>query len=202
MQSGLFLSDDWCLLSLIQPLSPLDQRRPFHILYNYIMTFNCPKGILGLGGKHLKSQNKLKDTSFIFSMTNITILSIFRMHAQKECCKVLETKGIYILNKDLSSDGGNGNHSVSVPIILIKIKVNQILPSSYISSLLVYILWFCIWFSIFMNVQLYFGAKMVTFCIIHKGNRKIFLKHHPPQVPTNHFARKCVLIFYMIYMKS
>ena len=36
-----------------------------------------------------------------------------------------------------TSDGGNGNHSVSLPIILIKIKVEQMLPSSYISSLLV-----------------------------------------------------------------
>ena len=35
------------------------------------------------------------------------------------------------------SDGGIGNNSVSLPIILIKIKVNQMLPSSYISSLLV-----------------------------------------------------------------
>ena len=34
-----------------------------------------------------------------------------------------------------TSDGGNGNHSVSLPIILIKIKVDQMLPSSYISSL-------------------------------------------------------------------
>ena len=39
-----------------------------------------------------------------------------------------------------TSDGGNGNHSVSLPIILIEIKVNQMLPSSYISSLLVPIL--------------------------------------------------------------
>ena len=39
-----------------------------------------------------------------------------------------------------TSDGGNGNHSVSLPIILIKIKVDQMLPSSYISSLLVPIL--------------------------------------------------------------
>ena len=31
-------------------------------------------------------------------MTNITILSIFRTHAQKEYRKVLETKGIYIFN--------------------------------------------------------------------------------------------------------
>ena len=56
--------------------------------------------------------------------------------------------------------------------------------------------------SISTNVRLYFGAKMVTFCIIHIGNSKIFLKHHPPRVPTNPFARKCVLIFYIIYVKS
>ena len=54
-----------------------------------------------------------------------------------------------------------------------------------------------------MNVRLYFGAKMVIFCIIHIGNRKIFLKHHPPpRVPTNPFARKCVLIFNIIYVKT
>ena len=39
-----------------------------------------------------------------------------------------------------TSDGGNGNHSVSLPIILIKIKVDQMRPSSYISLLLVSIL--------------------------------------------------------------
>ena len=39
-----------------------------------------------------------------------------------------------------TSDGGNGNHSVSLPIILIKIKVDQMLPSSHISSLLISIL--------------------------------------------------------------
>ena len=39
-----------------------------------------------------------------------------------------------------TSDGGNGNHSVLLPTILIKIKVNQMLPSSYISSLLISIL--------------------------------------------------------------
>ena len=31
-------------------------------------------------------------------MTNVTILSIFRTHAQKECRKVLEMKDTYILN--------------------------------------------------------------------------------------------------------
>ena len=39
-----------------------------------------------------------------------------------------------------TSDGGNGNHSVLLPMILTKIKVDQMLPSSYISSLLVSIL--------------------------------------------------------------
>ena len=89
------MSDIRCLLSLIQTLSPLDPRRPLHMLYICIATFNCPKGILGLGGK--ASKNKLKDASFIFSMTNVTILSIFRTHAQ-EYRKFLEMKGTYILN--------------------------------------------------------------------------------------------------------
>ena len=34
-----------------------------------------------------------------------------------------------------TSGSGNGNHSVSLPTILIKIKVDQMIPSSYISSL-------------------------------------------------------------------
>ena len=36
-----------------------------------------------------------------------------------------------------TSDVGNGNHSVSLPIILIKNKFDQMLLSLYISSLLV-----------------------------------------------------------------
>ena len=67
------------------------------MLYICIATFNCPKGILGLGGGEA-SKNKLKHASFIFSMTNVAILSIFRTHAQKEIRKVLEIKGTYILN--------------------------------------------------------------------------------------------------------
>ena len=46
----------------------------------------------------------------------------------------------YVQDKLWTSDGGNGNHSVSLPIILIKIKVYKMLPYSYISSLLVFIL--------------------------------------------------------------
>ena len=78
------------------PFPPLDPGRPLHMLYICIATFNCPKGILGLGRK--ASKNKLKDVSFIFSMTNVIILSIFRTHAQKEYQKALEMKSPYILN--------------------------------------------------------------------------------------------------------
>ena len=80
----------------ITPSPPLDPRRHLHMLCICIATFNCPKGILGQGGE--ASENKLKDASFIFSMTNVTILSIFRTHAQKKYRKVLEMKGTYILN--------------------------------------------------------------------------------------------------------
>ena len=72
-------------------------KTPFtHVVYLY-NDVHLSKGHLGSGGGEA-SKNKLKDTSFIFSMTNIKVLSIFRTHAQKEYCKVLETKGIYILN--------------------------------------------------------------------------------------------------------
>ena len=60
----------------------------------FVATY-CPKDILGLGWKAPK--NKLKDTSLIFSMTNITILSIFRTHAHNECRKVLEMKSTSII---------------------------------------------------------------------------------------------------------
>ena len=81
---------------LYNPFPPPPRpKTPFTHVVIYIMTFNCPNGILGLGGK--ASENKLTDTIFIFSMTNITILSIFRTHAQKEYRKVLESKSIYIL---------------------------------------------------------------------------------------------------------
>ena len=42
--------------------------------------------------------NKLKDTSFIFPMTNVTILGVFRTHVQKEYGKVWEMKSIPIFN--------------------------------------------------------------------------------------------------------
>ena len=75
---------------------PPRPKTPLHMMYIYIGKFHYPKGILGLGGK--ASLNKMKDVSFIFSMANVTILSIFRTRAQKEYRKVLEMKGTYVLN--------------------------------------------------------------------------------------------------------
>ena len=44
------------------PSPPLDPRRHLHMLYICIATFNCPKGILGLGGK--ASKNKTERRQF------------------------------------------------------------------------------------------------------------------------------------------
>ena len=74
-------------------------------------------------------------------------------------------------NNQRTSDGGNGNHSVSLPIILIKIQVNQMLPS-FIYKLAVGLCFMIL--HLIPNSMTYFGAKMVTFCIVHKGNRKYF----------------------------
>ena len=73
-----------------------------------------------------------------------------------------------------TSDGCNRSHTVSLPIILKKTKVGQILQFLCISFLLVPILLYWIQVSVSLNVLLYFGAKMATFCIKHIENRKIF----------------------------
>ena len=44
------------------------------------------------------------------------------------------------------------------------------------------------------------GGENVDF-VLRIGNRKIFL-NHSFLVPTNHFARKCVPLFYIICVKS
>ena len=54
------------------------------------------KGHLGSRGGEA-SENKLKDTSFTFPVTNVTILSIVRTHAQEGYCKVLEIDSTSIL---------------------------------------------------------------------------------------------------------
>ena len=50
---------------------------------------------MGRGGK--ASKNKLKDTSFTFPVTNVTILSLFRTHAQEGYGKVFEMNNNFIL---------------------------------------------------------------------------------------------------------
>ena len=46
-------------------------------------------------------------------------------------------------------------------------------------------------------------VETVIFCNKHIANRKIFFQHcSPPQVPTNPFAGKCVLMFYIIYVNG
>ena len=70
---------------------------PFGQRHVAINIYNICKGHFGSrGGK--ASKNKLKDTNFIFLMTNGTILGVFRMHAQKEYGNVLEMKSTPILN--------------------------------------------------------------------------------------------------------
>ena len=73
-----------------------------------------------------------------------------------------------------TSDGGNRRHNVSLPIILKKTKVGQILQYSCISLLLVPILLYWIQVSVSFYVLLYFGSEMDTFGIKHIENRKIF----------------------------
>ena len=54
------------------------------------------------------------------------------------------------------------------------------------------------------NVLLYFLVEIVIFCNKHIANRKIFFStlSPPPQVPTNPFAGKCVLMFYILYVNG
>ena len=61
-----------------------------------INIYNLCKGHFGSRGE--ASKNILKDTNFIFLMTNDTILSVFRTHAQKEYGYVLKMKSTPILN--------------------------------------------------------------------------------------------------------
>ena len=81
---------------LYNPFPPRPKTPFTYVIYLYSDIY-LSKGHLGSrGGK--ASKNKLKDASSIFSMANVTILSIFRTHAQKEYRKVSKRKGTYIFN--------------------------------------------------------------------------------------------------------
>ena len=55
---------------------------PFGQRHVAINIYNICKGYFGSSGGAPK--NKVKDTTFIFPMTNATILGAFRTHAKKE----------------------------------------------------------------------------------------------------------------------
>ena len=71
---------------------------PFTYVVNVYSDMSLSKGHLGSRGGGGASKDKLKDTNFIFPMTNVTLLGLFRTHAQKEYGKVWEMKSISILN--------------------------------------------------------------------------------------------------------
>ena len=88
-----------CLMSLLASTTPPPRpKTPFtYVVYVY-SDMSLSMGHLGSRGE--ASENKLKGTSFTFPVTNVTILSIFRTHAQEGYCKVFEmysTSTLYIL---------------------------------------------------------------------------------------------------------
>ena len=70
---------------------------PFTYVVNIYSDVSLSKGYLGSCGGGA-SKNKLKDTSFIFPMKNVTLLGVFRTHAQKEYGKIWEMESTPILN--------------------------------------------------------------------------------------------------------
>ena len=74
---------------------------PFTYVVNVYSDMSLSKrhlGSSGGGGGGKASKSTLKDTSFIFPMTNATISGVFRTHAQKEYGKVWKMKSTPILN--------------------------------------------------------------------------------------------------------
>ena len=87
-----------CLMSSLASTTPFPPRPKTPLTYVvYVYSdMSLSKGHLGSRGGEA-SKKKLKDTSFTFPMTNVTILSIFRTHAQGGYCKVLEMNSILTL---------------------------------------------------------------------------------------------------------
>ena len=83
--------------SLFLDAFPPKPKMPFTYVVNIYSNMSLSERHLGSrGGK--ASKNKLKNTSFIFPMTNVRILGVFRTHVQKEYGKVWEMKSTPILN--------------------------------------------------------------------------------------------------------
>ena len=78
------------------PPPPPRPKMPFGQGHVVINLYSICKGHFGSRGG--ASKNKLKDTNFIFLMTNDTIVGVFCTHAQKAYGNVLEMKSTPILN--------------------------------------------------------------------------------------------------------
>ena len=75
---------------------PPRPKTPFtHVVYVY-SDISLSKGYLGSRGK--ASKTNWKTPIFIFPMTYVTVLSVFRTHVQKEYHKVFEVKSTSSLN--------------------------------------------------------------------------------------------------------
>ena len=82
---------------MLPPPPPPRPKMPFTYVVNVYSDMSLSKGHLGSRGGEA-SKKILKDTNFIFPMTNVTLLGVFRTHAQKEYGKFWEMKSIPILN--------------------------------------------------------------------------------------------------------
>ena len=68
-------------MTLVLDAPPPRLEMSFTYVVNVYSDMSLSKCILGLGGA---SKNTLKDTSFIFPMTNVTILGVFRSLGNEE----------------------------------------------------------------------------------------------------------------------
>ena len=82
--------DETGVFQFVLDASPPRPKMPFTYVVNVYSDMSLSKGHLGSRRGGGASKNKLKDTSFIFPMTNVTILVVFRTHAQKKYREVWE----------------------------------------------------------------------------------------------------------------
>ena len=100
-----------------------------------------------MGNKHFRQLNSNEYQKSEVYLTHISLASLLWDITPEEMPQnAASHSGLFCLLKGISfkiernSDSGNGSHNVSLPIILKRIKVSQMLRSSCISLLLVPIL--------------------------------------------------------------
>ena len=82
------LKDETGEFSLFFDAFPPRPKLSLTYVVNVYSDMSLSKGHLGSRGGGEVSKKQLKDTNFIFPMTNVMILGVFRTHAQKEYGKV------------------------------------------------------------------------------------------------------------------